>query len=108
MKYILAILLSISLYCPDIARLFAYADYVVDVVSAEKINLCDCQDVLEQKETTADHQKHIILTPTEWTYILTEAFILPSLTNSQKEKTVANVHNRLQRISFDIFQPPRV
>lgn len=108
MKYILAIQLTLSLYMPDIARIVAYADYVVDVMSLEKINLCDCRDILEQRESPEEHQQHIALVKTQWTYIITEEFTVPGITGANTKQAVADVHNKLPRISFDIFQPPRV
>ena len=108
MKYLLAILLSLSIYTPDIAKLVAYVDYVVDIASAEKINLCDCQDVLEKQDDAENHQQHKAVVKNEWTYIVTEVLIISSIDIPQQKLSPSQIDSRLCQMSFDIFHPPRV
>jgi hypothetical protein len=107
-KYLLAILLSVSLYTPDIAKLIAYVDYAVDIASSEKINLCDCKDVLAQQSQPENHQQHMGQAETEWKYIITEMLTIPAMQVDLKTEPIAGINNKLHHISFDIFQPPRV
>lgn len=107
MKYIFAILLSVSLYSPDITRLVAYADYIVDFVSKDEVNICDCEDILQKNESPGHREHHIIL-KTQLTYIITEVFLLQDIAVSNDSEFTDPVNILLPRASYDIFQPPRV
>jgi hypothetical protein len=106
-KYILAILLSVSIYSPDIARLVAYTDYVLDVVSEEKLNICDCEGIL-QKDTPVGHKEHNMVLTTHFTCVLTEVFSLPEPVSAHDQEFNGEIDLLLPRFTYDIFQPPRV
>ncbi len=107
MKYFLAILLSLSIYSPDIAKLAAYTDYVVDAISNEKVNLCDCEHMLQQ-DKGPEHKKHPVEVKTTWTYIATEPFSVAHFPHSAVTAYQDHVNARLVHQSYAIFQPPRV
>jgi hypothetical protein len=107
-KYILAILFSASLYAPDMARLVAYADYVVDVVSEEKVNICDCEGILKQPEKPSGHQEYMTVLKTEFKYTLTEIFTITHVNKPFIEQYCLVVNTKLPRYAGDIFEPPKV
>ena len=106
MKYALTILLSLSLYAPDVAKLVAYTDYVVDVVTNNKVNICDCEPIIEKQ--SSEHKDHHIIVKTDWTYIAAEIFYLqPQLKFHIKKYPLYN-DNLFPQFSHNIFQPPKV
>jgi hypothetical protein len=107
-KYILAILLCTSLYAPDVARLVAYADYVVDVVSEEKVNICDCEGILKQPEKPSDHQEYMAVLKTEFKYTLTEIVTVSNVSRPTLQQYYPAINKQLSQYASDIFQPPKV
>jgi hypothetical protein len=105
-KYFLAILLSLSLYSPDVARLIAYADLVVDTVTENKINICDCQAIVD-KDTSEKHEQHMVDIKTSWTYLAAQLFVLgDSPVHSVREYAIYHTP-QLMQFNSSIFQPPR-
>jgi hypothetical protein len=106
-KCCLAILFSLSLYAPDVAKLVAYADYVVDAVTNKKVNICDCEPILE-KGNNADHKDHHIVIKTDWTYTITPILSFEALPVDSSSEFSIYTNNNLSNFSHTIFQPPKV
>ena len=107
MRCLLAILLSASLYSPDILKLVAYADYVVDKVSARKVNICDCEDML-RNDQSADHTAHTAPLKSQLIYIIPSLYTLqPVKVQGASQFTHEHDGAPISR-SYGIFQPPRV
>lgn len=109
MKCFFAILLSVSLYSPDIARIIAYTDYIVDTVSEKRINICDCEGVIQQnQQPPSDHQQEMSILATEFKYVATGMFGIVAFTSSIHKNESIHPVGKLSFFSHDIFQPPRV
>ncbi len=107
MKYFIAILLSLSLYAPDVAKLVAYADYVVDVATNTKVNICNCEPILE-KNKTADHTDHHVVVKADWIYLVTQVVSVVSYHTSPAKVHCVYTEADLSQFSNTIFQPPKV
>jgi hypothetical protein len=105
-RYLLLILLSGSLYSPDILRLVAYADYALDALSENKVNICDCADVLQENEETP-HEQHSVIIKDQLTYIQTDVYTLSAPVISVASLSGFPTNDQPVGRSYDIFQPPK-
>lgn len=111
MKYFIAVLIAFSLYAPSIAKMMAYADCSIQVLSNKEPLLCDCIKIigLDQVPMSADetNQQQKLAQQTDWKFTVNHPFYLPNwkvaINNEFNEFYLAKIP--AQR-AFSIFHPP--
>jgi hypothetical protein len=111
LKNFITILIAFSLYAPSIAKMMAYADCSIQVLSNKEPLLCDCIKIigLDKIPMSADetNQQQKLSQQTDWKFTVTNQFIL------QKDITLIKLQfnqfysSRLpdQRV-YSFFHPP--
>ena len=113
LKQVLAVILSISLYAPHVAKLLAYADcYVITEMSNSDPRLCDCNRIIDSDTIPLgadqpDKQKDISL-KADWKYIATEDFRPHTAVAGTNKIQFANTDAFVTQQSLrSVFHPPR-
>jgi len=106
-KYFVSLILIIALYSPDIARIVAYVDFLVDTATEQKVNICDCEDILE-KEKKETHTKHPVEISTVFKYTLPGVICIASPVKEYHLSYSRYINPFRTEYCYNIFQPPRV
>lgn len=112
LKQVITILLSLSLYAPHMAKILAYADCSIILLTNNDPRLCDCNriisaDLLPIRSDMPDKQKELSLT-TDWKYTTLNVFRLQS--NAAPAKEIFSGTKPLyipQQSLQSVFHPPR-
>jgi len=112
LKQALVILLSLSLYAPHIAKLMAYADCSIRVLTNSDPRFCDCNRIMDDDAVPVapdrpDKQKDISL-KADWKYTCTDAYRFqnaPLVFSSVKNNAMLFFHASL--FTKGIFHPPK-
>jgi hypothetical protein len=74
LRSLLTILIAFSLYAPSVAKILAYADCTIVVLSNNESELCDCTKFIDAASiplsNEESHQQKQLAFKTDWKYIL--------------------------------------
>ena len=99
------------MYAPSIAKMMAYADCSIQVLSNKEPLLCDCIKIigLDQVPLSADetNQQQKLSQQTDWKFTITNAFMLPNLVEGMTNQFNPFYLSKIpSKRAYAIFHPP--
>lgn len=109
LKYVVAIILSLSLYAPSVAKFLAYAECSALAISQADQNWCDCMltaDTDTDGIPATEKQKDIAF-KTDWKYTAIKSYEQPSVLVSVDKVTTGFIPAPLLNpYKKGVFHPP--